>query len=106
MKPIMSKGRDKLHFVISYDISNNRLRTQLARLLEGYGVRVQYSVFECRLEYERYQELLKKMKEYSEKFEEDSIRIYRICKNCEQEIETLGKINKKYEIVDSQVIVI
>lgn len=106
MKPIMSKGRDKLHFVISYDISNNRLRAQLARLLEGYGVRVQYSVFECRLEYERYQELLKKMKEYSEKFEEDSIRIYRICKNCEQEIETLGKINKKYEIVDSQVIVI
>lgn len=33
--------------LIAYDTSDDRLRRRLARLLEGYGDRVQYSVFEC-----------------------------------------------------------
>ncbi|MBC7317262.1 MAG: CRISPR-associated endonuclease Cas2, partial [Chloroflexi bacterium] len=33
-------------YVISYDIPNDRHRLRIAHLLEGYGERVQYSVFE------------------------------------------------------------
>lgn len=33
--------------LIVYDIPNNKRRTHLANLLEGYGRRVQKSVFEC-----------------------------------------------------------
>ena len=34
--------------VITYDISNNKLRTQFSKLLEKYGYRLQYSVFEIK----------------------------------------------------------
>lgn len=33
--------------VVCYDIADNRRRYRLARALEGYGLRVQESVFEC-----------------------------------------------------------
>lgn len=32
--------------IITYDISNNKLRTQFSKFLEKYGVRVQFSVYE------------------------------------------------------------
>lgn len=36
-------------YIITYDISDDRLRRRMARLLEGFGERVQRSAFECRL---------------------------------------------------------
>lgn len=36
-------------YVISYDISNDKIRTKIAKELENYGRRVQFSVFECRI---------------------------------------------------------
>lgn len=35
-------------YVVVYDISNNRERSRASKILAGYGVRVQKSVFECR----------------------------------------------------------
>ena len=35
-------------WVIAYDSPSNKRRRKLAKLLEGYGVRMQWSVFECR----------------------------------------------------------
>ena len=32
-------------YVITYDISADKLRNKVAKLLEGYGRRVQYSCF-------------------------------------------------------------
>jgi CRISPR-associated protein Cas2 len=34
--------------IITYDISNNKLRTQFSKFLERYGYRLQCSVFEIR----------------------------------------------------------
>ncbi|MCS6997607.1 MAG: CRISPR-associated endonuclease Cas2 [Casimicrobiaceae bacterium] len=36
-------------YVIAYDISDDRERARLDRLLAGYGFRAQYSVYECEL---------------------------------------------------------
>jgi CRISPR/Cas system-associated endoribonuclease Cas2 len=36
--------------VVSYDIPDDRRRLRLAHALKDFGVRVQYSVFECHLE--------------------------------------------------------
>lgn len=35
--------------MITYDISDDRIRYRVAKILENHGSRVQYSVFECRL---------------------------------------------------------
>lgn len=32
--------------IVTYDISNNKVRTRFSKFLEKYGVRVQFSVFE------------------------------------------------------------
>ncbi len=34
--------------LVSYDITDNKLRTRFAKFLEHYGSRLQYSVFELR----------------------------------------------------------
>ena len=36
--------------LLAYDISDQKRLAKVARICEDYGVRVQYSVFECRLE--------------------------------------------------------
>lgn len=36
-------------FCICYDLSDDHERHQLAKVLQAYGERVQYSVFECHL---------------------------------------------------------
>ncbi|MFM9104953.1 MAG: CRISPR-associated endonuclease Cas2 [Cyanobium sp.] len=37
-------------WVIAYDSPSSKRRRKLAKLLEGYGERLQLSVFECRLQ--------------------------------------------------------
>ncbi|WGK68198.1 CRISPR-associated endonuclease Cas2 [Candidatus Haliotispira prima] len=69
--------------LISYDISDNKLRSRFAKLLERYGERVQYSVFEVRNS-ERLLNLLKTEIEgrYSKFFTgADNIRIYQVNNN-------------------------
>ena len=49
-------------YLIAYDISVDARRTKLAELLEGFGQRVQRSVFECDLNEDEYRALERKMK--------------------------------------------
>lgn len=37
------------HYLVSYDVSDDKRRTRLFKLLEGEGDHVQYSVFFCEL---------------------------------------------------------
>ena len=62
-------------YVVSYDISSDRLRNKVARTLEGYGTRIQYSVFECKLSEKKYRELYVKMMKLMEGAEEGNIRL-------------------------------
>jgi CRISPR-associated protein Cas2 len=61
--------------VVVYDIPDDRRRNQLATFLEGYGRRVQYSVFECFLDRDAmvklHQQVLRRVKP-----EEDNVRFY------------------------------
>ena len=40
----------RTRYLVSYDISNPKRLRRVARTLEGFGVRLQYSVFECPLD--------------------------------------------------------
>lgn len=77
------------YFLISYDISEDERRSKVADLLKDYGTRVQYSVFECRLDDEGLVKLLKKLKPFVGTT--DSIRTYYICRNCLKKLTVLGK---------------
>jgi CRISPR-associated protein Cas2 len=79
-----------LFYVIVYDITCDKRRKKVSDLLEGYGQRVQYSVFECVLNQTKYSELQKRLRKQV-KSSEDSIRFYPLSKHTFNQIETWGE---------------
>ncbi|MBD2440571.1 CRISPR-associated endonuclease Cas2 [Nostoc sp. FACHB-110] len=79
-----------LFYVVVYDIPCDKRRKQVSELLEGYGRRVQYSVFECILNQEKYIELKKRLRKQIN-FSEDSIRFYPLSRHTFNQIETWGE---------------
>lgn len=80
---------DKWYIVVSYDIVDDRRRTQVAKVLETYGERVQKSVFDCRLNEQRLLELQDALRAVVDE-SEDSVRYYRLCTRCEGTIHVQG----------------
>lgn len=82
--------------VIAYDISNNKRRKKVSDMLEGYGDRMNYSVFECMLK----KTDLKRIKERAIKIidiKTDSLLFYEICSSCTEKTERMGNISKEHE---------
>jgi CRISPR-associated protein Cas2 len=75
--------------VVSYDIADDKRRTRVAKALEGYGTRVQYSVFEVNLPPARIDELRQELAAIMDA-QADSIRYYALCAACYERIEVVG----------------
>lgn len=70
---------DRQFILIIYDIVDNKRRTKFAKLLEGYGTRVQKSAFEAMLSQKSYEKLVREIPYYINPASgEDSVRIYRM----------------------------
>jgi len=63
-----------MKILLTYDIVNSKNRTKLSRILEAYGYRVNFSVFELDITKHQFELLLKEIEPFYEK--EDSVRIY------------------------------
>ncbi len=70
-----------MRYVIAYDITDDQRRHQVARYLEGWGRRVQKSVFECELSREDLKEVYARLKALLV-IPEDRCHIYRLCGEC------------------------
>lgn len=75
--------------VVSYDIPSNRRRYKVMKTLEGFGTRVQYSVFECNLKPREIDELRRRLRKLIAD-SEDSIRFYFLGAEDVKRIERLG----------------
>lgn len=78
---------DKVFVLIIYDIVGNKKRLKLAKLLAGYGFRIQKSAFEAVITKKKYQELLKLLPTYVSS--EDSVKVYKII--GKGQVVTFGK---------------
>jgi CRISPR-associated protein Cas2 len=76
-------------FMVCYDILNDRNRRKIQKILEGYGERVQFSLFECDISETQFRSLRGELISCSSD-NGDSIRYYRICKACAGRIERIG----------------
>lgn len=76
--------------LLSYDISNDKRRKKVAKLLKNYGQRVQYSVFESNLDGDKLDEAKMKLEEIID-VDNDNIRIYSLCSTCKDKFIELGK---------------
>lgn len=73
-------------WVIAYDTPSDRRRRKLAKLLEGYGLRVQWSVFECELRGDQLQRLRQRLERLIVA-EQDSVRFWRVPdESCAQRL--------------------
>lgn len=81
---------DILHIVASYDISDPKRLSRVARAMKDYGERVLKSVFECNLKFKKFEEMKRKVEEIIEPTE-DSVRYYILCDKCIKEVDYSGK---------------
>ncbi len=79
-----------LHIVASYDISDPKRLSKVARSMKDYGERVLKSVFECNLERHKFEEMKARIDEIIEPIE-DTVRYYVLCEKCLREVEYSGK---------------
>lgn len=77
------------HYVVSYDIESDKRRTKIAKTLEDFGQRVQFSVFECRLNPKDFVRMRERVKDLIHR-ETDSLIVYRLCESCVQGIHRIG----------------
>jgi len=68
-------------YLIAYDITDAKRLRLVAKTCEDFGVRVEYSVFECDLTPERFENLWAELNRLID-HEEDSLLAYRICGEC------------------------
>ncbi|MBZ0181550.1 MAG: CRISPR-associated endonuclease Cas2 [Melioribacteraceae bacterium] len=81
-------------FIISYDIVKNKNRVKIAKILEDYGFRVQYSVFECDLIKDELSKVISMINNRID-IDKDSIKIYFLCKDCQNKILSIGKLKER-----------
>jgi CRISPR-associated protein Cas2 len=82
-------GAGEMLTLVAYDISDQKRLARTARVCGNYGVRVQYSVFECRLDENDFTSFwLQLLEEIDEK--EDRLVAYKIDARSAKETLTAG----------------
>lgn len=93
-------------YIISYDITENKIRNKISKILEGYGKRIQYSVFECEISIKLFENLYEQLLKQAIDPKTDSIRIYHLCMACSEKCITIGNIKGNCINQNNDVIVI
>lgn len=76
--------------VVSYDISDDKRRRLVVKVMESYGYRVQYSVFECELTGKQLRQMQKDLRPHVKGKEMDSVRFYPLPADAVEKIEVMG----------------
>lgn len=82
-------GEKQMLVVIAYDISDPKRLAKVAAVCEDFGVRVQYSIFECHLDQHEFNELWLKLLELIDE-DEDRIVAYKLDARSARETESAG----------------
>jgi len=88
--------------IVSYDISNTKIRTRFSKHLKKYGRRLQFSVYEIKNSKRILQNVLKEIEYYYENsFEKtDSVVLFSTCEACQSKIKRYGyAVNEEQELV-------
>ncbi len=79
-----------MFFLVCFDITDDRARYRVVKVLKGFGKRVQKSVFECPdLTEERFLKMKNNIEEHID-HGDDSVRYYLLCRGCMRKMEYSG----------------
>lgn len=78
--------------IVSYDITDDKLRTSFAKFLKKFGHRLQYSVYEVRNSPRVLRNIVTVLEHtYKKKFGgDDSVVIFQICEGCKNKVLRYG----------------
>lgn len=79
----------EIFILVAYDISADRRRRRLVKVLEDCGRRVNFSVFECSLTRPVYDELRARIAKIINP-RRDSVLYYELCLNCRRRMVKTG----------------
>lgn len=88
--------------VISYDFTDNKIRTQFSKFIGKFGRRIQYSVYEIRNSPRILQNILSEVElVYRKRFKySDSVLIFQICEGDKKKVRRYGyAANEEREVV-------
>jgi CRISPR-associated protein Cas2 len=88
--------------MLMYDIRDEKRLKQIAKIIEGYGVRIQYSVFKCNLNKRELERLHWELSKILRK--EDSFITIGLCENCTKMVMVKNQPEKWQSKVPSWVI--
>lgn len=71
----------RLFCIVAYDIQDDRSRSRISKVLERYGVRINFSVFECMFTDIQFLQVQAKVEKFVNKHS-DTVIYYPICVNC------------------------
>jgi CRISPR-associated protein Cas2 len=76
-------------WIVAYDSPSNRRRRKIAELLEGYGQRLQWSVFECQLLRGEQQSLVRHLQRLVNP-EQDRVRLWPLSESGQTRVIQIG----------------
>lgn len=86
-----AKGSPEMLIVIAYDISDPKRLKKVAETCMNFGVRVQYSIFECRLTAQQFNSLWEQVCAIADG-EDDRIVAYPIFAHAARDVRTYGRM--------------
>jgi CRISPR-associated protein Cas2 len=93
-----------MRFLIAYDIKNTKIRGKISRILEEFGERVQFSVFEFDLNKNQYSNLLARLESASLLKNTSGCKIYfyTVDPHLDRSIKRIGQ----KPVIDSNIIIV
>ena len=79
-----------MRYIVCYDVSDDKRRRKISEVLDGYGDRIQESVFELPVESLLMDKCMGELMDLV-KESEDCVAIYRLCASCDSERTYFGE---------------
>ena len=84
----MKTSSSKKWYMICYDVRDSKRLYRVAKCLEGYGERIQYSIFRCRLTKRQLSRMKWELTKLMEK--EDALLVVGLCNRCAERVKSKG----------------
>ncbi len=85
-------AEQRLWFLVSYDVRDAKRLRKVAKHLEGYGVRLQYSGFRCRLSERQVERLRWELAQILDN--EDDLLVIGLCSRCGERVGRMSGSNE------------
>ena len=82
-------GEQRFWYLVAYDIRDEVRLRRVAKHLKGYGSRLQYSLFRCRLTNRQAERLRWEMTQIMG--QEDALLLVSLCQNCAAKVKGKGE---------------